>query len=83
MILHQKIQKHLFKKKGFCKLGDRDINMPWWNEHGLDKAIDTFWTFEFEEYNIRPGSDFTKEDVMALIDEYFGEISRNMLYKKD
>ena len=30
---------------------------------GLDKDIDTFWTFDFGEYNIRKGSGFTEEDV--------------------
>ena len=25
--------------------------------------IDTFWTFDFEEYKIRQGSEFTKESV--------------------
>ena len=32
-------------------------------ETGLDKDIDTYWTFDFGEYMIRPGSDFTKESV--------------------
>lgn len=77
--VNKEVYQEYLKKKGFCKLDDRDINMPWWNEHGLDKDIDTFWTFEFEEYNIRPGSDFTKEDVMALIDEYFGEIENGTI----
>ena len=53
----------LFQEKGFHKVDDRHITYPWWKENGLDKDIDTFWTFDFAEYNIRQGSDFTKESV--------------------
>ncbi len=50
-------------ENGFHKVDDRKIPYPWWKEHGLDKDIDTFWTFDFAEYNIRPGSGFTIENV--------------------
>ena len=33
----------------------------------LDKDIDTLWTFDFGEYNIRPGSGFTADDVLKRI----------------
>lgn len=51
------------KEKGFHKVDDTKFDYPWWKEQGLDADIDTFWTFDFGEYNIRPGSDFTKESV--------------------
>ena len=56
------LQKYL-KEKGFHKVKDTHFDYPWWKEFGLDKDIDTFWTFDFGEYQIRPGSDFTKESV--------------------
>ena len=56
------LQKYL-KEKGFHKVKDTNFDYPWWKEFGLDKDIDTFWTFDFGEYQIRPGSDFTKESV--------------------
>ena len=56
------LQNYL-KEKGFHKVDDTDITYPWWKENGLGTDTDTFWTFDFGEYMIRPGSDFTKESV--------------------
>jgi len=61
-------QKYL-REKGFDKLDDRNIPYSWWKEKGLDKDIDTLWTFDFAEYNIRKGSGFTAEDVMKRIND--------------
>lgn len=52
-----------FKEKGFHKVDDTNLTYPWWKEYSLHTDIDTFWTFDFQEYMIRPGSDFTKESV--------------------
>lgn len=57
------------KEKGFDKVDDRKIGFPFWQEMGLDKDIDTFWTFDFEEYKIRKGSGFTEEDVFKRIED--------------
>lgn len=62
------IQKYL-KEKGFHKVKDTEIPYPWWKEEGMDRDIDTFWTFDFEEYRIRPGSGFTAEDVWNRIND--------------
>ena len=56
------LQKY-FKENGFHKVDDTHIPYPWWAENHLNTDMDTFWTFDFAEYNIRPGSDFTKESV--------------------
>ena len=56
------LQKYL-KEKGFQKVDDTHITYPWRRESSLDTDIDTFWTFDFEEYKIRQGSEFTKESV--------------------
>ena len=60
------IQQYL-SEKGFDKVKDTELDYPWWKEKGLDKDIDTLWTFDFMEYCIRPDSGFTKENVMARI----------------
>lgn len=60
----EKYQEY-FAKKGFSKLKDTGITYPWWNENGLNRDIDTLWTYDFEEYRVRPGSDFTFSDVCA------------------
>ncbi len=61
-----RIQEYL-SKSGFHKLDDRDVTYPWWREMGLDKDIDTFWTFDFAEYHIRQGSGFTMEQVWERV----------------
>jgi peptidoglycan/xylan/chitin deacetylase (PgdA/CDA1 family) len=60
------IQQYL-REKGFDKVKDTQFDYPWWKEKGLDKDIDTLWTFDFAEYNIRPGSGFTMEDVWKRV----------------
>lgn len=56
------VQTYL-RENDFHKVTDTQITYPWWKENNLDKDIDTLWTFDFGEYNIRPGSDFTLESV--------------------
>ena len=53
----------------------------------MDTDIDTFWTFDFEEYKIRPDSDFTRESVWEKMHDadpkvgaaLFGENNRHIL----
>ena len=52
-----------FREKGFDKVDDTQIPYSWWAESGLNRDIDTLWTFDFEEYHIRPGTGFTRESV--------------------
>lgn len=63
----QALQQYL-RDNGFDKLTDTQIAYPWWKTEGCDKNIDTFWTFDFAEYQIRPGSAFKKEDVWKRMD---------------
>ena len=60
------LQKYL-TENGFNKVKDTQIPYKWWQDNGLNKDIDTFWTFDFAEYNIRPDSGFTKDDVWRKI----------------
>ena len=57
------------REKGFDKVDDTGIPYAWWRETGLDRDVDTFWTFDFAEYNIRPGSGFTLKDVWRRIED--------------
>lgn len=58
------LQQYL-REQGFHKLDDRHIPYAWWKKNGLDKAIDTFWTFDFAEYRMHSEPDFTKESIWA------------------
>ena len=55
------------REKGFSKVNDTAIPYAWWRESGLDRDIDTLWTFDFAEYNIRPDSGFTMEEVWKRV----------------
>ena len=61
------VLQQYFAENGFEKVKDTGISFPWWRENGLNKDIDTFWTFDFMEYRIRPDSGFTLEDVWKRI----------------
>ena len=56
-----------FARNGFQKVKDSQISFPWWTENGLNREIDTLWTFDFMEYRIRPNSGFALEDVWNRI----------------
>ena len=64
---NQEMLQKYFRENGFDKVDDTKITFSSWKEAGLDKEISTLWTFDFAEYNIRKGSDFTEEDVMGKI----------------
>lgn len=66
---NKKAYQDYFKSHGFSKLKDIQITDSWWSESGLDKDIDTLWTFDFAEYNIRKGSNFTKESVWERMED--------------
>lgn len=64
---HKAVLQKYLADNGFDKVRDTDIPYAWWKENGLDRDIDTLWTFDFGEYNIRPGSGFTADDVLKRI----------------
>ena len=86
----QKYQAYL-KENGFHKLKDDHILYPWWKPNKLSDEIDTFWTFDFEEYKIRRDSGFTYDDVLKKMHdpapEYgaalFGENNRHFILMHD
>jgi len=56
------LQQYL-REKQFSKVDDTAIPYPWWRENRLDTDIDTFWTYDFEEYRLHMDADFTPEAV--------------------
>lgn len=59
---HDALQKH-FRENGFHKVEDTQIMYPWWKEYGMDKDIDTFWTFDFEEYRLQYDDSFSIDAI--------------------
>ena len=42
-----------FRDHGFNKVDDTHIPYAFWREEGRDTSIDTFWTYNFEEYRLK------------------------------
>ncbi len=61
------VLQSFLREKGFSKVNDTHLPYAWWRESGLDRDIDTLWTFDFTEYNIRPQSGYTIEDVWKRV----------------
>lgn len=64
---NRKALQAYLREQGFQKLVDTQITSPWYEENGLHEDIDTFWTFDFGEWQIREGSLFTADSVFAGI----------------
>ena len=82
----QALQQYLLEGH-FDKVDDRHISYAWWREHGMDKDIDTFWTFDFEEYRIQNDPDFTQKSIWDKVHDanpirgaaLFGENQRHIV----
>ncbi len=72
-----------FRKNGFDKVKDTQIPYAIWKEMGLDKDIDTFWTFDFAEWQIRPDSGVTFDDILARTREVNPELGKSLLTDED
>lgn len=62
------LQKYL-REQGFHKLIDTQITYSWWRDNNLDRDIDTFWTFDFGEYNIYLNTEFTMANVFEKMND--------------
>ena len=84
------LQQYLAQRH-FDKVDDRHIPYAWWHENGLDQDIDTFWTFDFEEYRLAWNDGFTYASIQAKMQNpapvqgaaLYGENQRNILLLHD
>ena len=60
------LQKY-FQEKGFHKVDDTQIPYAWWKEYGMNQDVDTFWTFDFEEYRLQYDAEVTKQSIWDKI----------------
>lgn len=70
------------REQRFHKLVDTQITYSWWYDNSLDRDIDTFWTFDFAEYNIRKDSIFTIANVFEKMNDE-NPIQGASLFTKD
>lgn len=72
-----------FRTHGFHKVKDTQIPYAFWKDMGLNKDIDTFWTYDFEEYLIRPDSGVTFEDILKRTREEDPVLGKSLLTDED
>ncbi len=61
--------QQFLRSEGFHKVEDGHISFPWWKELHMDTDVDTFWTFDFEEYRICSDPTFTAECVWKKMND--------------
>ena len=62
------LQQYL-RSHNFHKIDDTAIPYSWWREHGMHTDIDTFWTFDFEEYRLCQDAAFTLDTILAKVND--------------
>lgn len=70
------LQKY-FRENGFDKVADEKITGAWYEAQDQHQDVDTLWTFDFGEWQIREGADFTAADVVKRMHEKnpgYGEV---------
>lgn len=67
----ENLQRFL-KEQGFAHIDDRAFDEKEYERIGQKANRDVLWTFDYAEYNIRPGNPFTFDDVVKRTDYYFG-----------
>ncbi len=50
--------QRFLSENGFSKVNDTHIKYPWRHLNGPDRDIDTFWTYDFQEYRNPAGQRF-------------------------
>ena len=60
---HKDALQQYLRDKQFNKVDDTLVSYPWWKKEGMNTDVDTFWTFDFEEYRLYQDPDFTKEHI--------------------
>ena len=69
----KEVLQQFLKDQGFAHIDDRAFNCEWYDEQGQKANRDVLWTLDCAEYNVRPGSGFTFDDVLKKIDGFFGK----------
>ena len=70
----EKIQQFL-REQGFAHIDDRAFDNTMYIQKGQKEDMDVYWTFNYAEYNIRPGNTFTFDEVINRVNGFFGSPS--------
>lgn len=88
---HKRDLQQYLKDQGFSQLDSRRVNYDWYYKQELDKDIDSYWTFDFEEYRLHTDKTFSFEKIIEHIlnptppqgGNFFGEGNHNILLIHD
>ncbi len=76
-LIKDALQRYLHEQH-FSKVNDTFIPYAWWHEYGMDTDIDTFWSFDFEEYKLYLEPSFTRETLWARMHETNPQSGRSL-----
>ena len=68
----KEIMQKFLREQGFAHIDDRAFDNMMYVKKGQKNDTDVYWTFDYAEYNIRPGSSFTYDDVVNRVDDFMG-----------
>ncbi len=71
----KEIMQKFLREQGFAHIDDRAFDNMMYVKKGQKNDTDVYWTFDYAEYNIRPGSSFTFDDVVNRVDDFMGSPS--------
>lgn len=60
------IQQYLLEHH-YNRIDDSLIDIEWYKSNELNKDIDTFWTFDFTEYQLNHSAEFTYDSILKRI----------------
>ncbi|MBR5545445.1 MAG: polysaccharide deacetylase family protein [Clostridia bacterium] len=88
---HKDALQQYLREQHFSKVNDTFIPYSWWQEYSMDTDIDTFWSFDFEEYKLSLDPAFTRDSIWNKMHEtipksgssLFGENNRHILLMHD
>lgn len=69
---NKSIIQRFLREQGFAHIDDRAFDNMMYVQKGQKEDTDVYWTFDYAEYNIRPGSSFKFDDVVNRIDDFIG-----------
>ncbi|MBE5960563.1 MAG: polysaccharide deacetylase family protein [Lachnospiraceae bacterium] len=61
-----RLQEFLYYKK-FNRIDDRKISYKWYIDGGYNRAMDVYWTFDFQEYRLNTEKEFTLDTIKDSI----------------
>ena len=78
---HKALIQQYLREQGYNRVDDSEIDIKWYIDNELNKDIDSYWTFDFTEYQLNHSSDFTYDSILQRIHDPNPETGAPLLEK--